>query len=165
MPRHAVHLVPFDPCWATRFATERDRLAAALGPEVAIAHIGSTSIEGLAAKPIVDMLVGWRAEADEAVIAATLQALGYVEEGVRPGHRWLCWPAPERRATVVHLVPENGAVWTARTTFRDRLRAHPELARRYAGLKRTLAEAHADDLDAYTAAKFAFVSDVLAQGR
>lgn len=159
--RPAVKLLRYDPQWPAKFSVERARLHTVLGAETPIEHIGSTSIEGLEAKPIIDILVGSGSSRDEARILGLLLGLGYVEEGARPGHRWLCWPAPEHRTFIIHLVPFAGDIWHARLTFRDRLRQFPELRRAYADLKRGLAKTHADDLNAYTAAKFSFVHGVV----
>jgi GrpB-like predicted nucleotidyltransferase (UPF0157 family) len=157
----SVILSPYDPRWPAMFEAERARLHGAIGPDAAIAHIGSTAVPGLEAKPYIDMLVGHSEGRDEAVYRAALLGLGYVEEGARPGHRWLCWPTPAQRTFIVHLVPAGGPVWQARLSFRDRLRQAPALRDAYAALKRELAKAHASDLNAYTAAKFPFVRDVL----
>jgi GrpB-like predicted nucleotidyltransferase (UPF0157 family) len=157
----SVRLAPYDPRWPAMFETERARLQAAVGPDVPIAHIGSTSVPWLEAKPFIDMLVGHGEGRDEAGCLAALLGLGYIEEGARPGHRWLCWPTPAQRRFIVHLVPAEGPVWRARLSFRDRLRQAPALRDAYAALKRELAEAHAGDLNAYTAAKFPFVKGVL----
>lgn len=158
-----VRLAPHDPRWSALFEAERARLQAALGPDVQVAHIGSTAVEGLPAKPFIDMLVGHGPAADEARCLEALLALGYVEEGARPDHRWLCWPHPEARTFIVHLVPAGGAVWEARVAFRDRLRQSPDLRDAYAALKHQVAETHGHDLSAYTAAKFPFVRDAIAQ--
>jgi GrpB-like predicted nucleotidyltransferase (UPF0157 family) len=157
----SVCLAPYDPRWPAMFEAERARLQAAVGPDAPIAHIGSTSVPGLTAKPYIDMLVGHGDGVDEAACLAALLGLGYVEEGARPGHRWLCWPTPALRTFIVHLVPAGGSVWQARLSFRDRLRQSPALRDAYAALKHELAEPHVGDLSAYTAAKFPFVRSVL----
>lgn len=157
----SVRLAPYDPRWPAMFEAERARLHGAIGPDAPIAHIGSTSVPGLVAKPYIDMLVGHGDGVDEAACLAALLGLGYVEEGARSGHCWLCWPTPAQRKFIVHLVPAEGHVWRARLSFRDRLRQASALRDAYAALKRELAEAHSDDLSAYTAAKFPFVKGVL----
>lgn len=154
-------LAPADPQWPARFLLECARLQAALGAGTPIEHIGSTSIEGLAAKPYIDMLIGTGSELERAECLRALHGLGYVEEGAHLEHHWLCWPTPGQRVFIVHLVNFDGPIWQARLRFRDRLRESLRLRQAYAALKRDLAEAHADDLDAYTAAKFAFVQQVL----
>lgn len=158
---NAVILTASDPRWEERFLAERSRLEGVMGEDTPIEHIGSTAIEGLMAKPYIDILVGTLAEKKDAHCLRALQALGYVEEGARPGHRWLCWPIPAQRAYILHLVPYEGSVWKARLTFRDRLRQSAALRQRYATLKRQLAQAHPNDLNTYTAGKRAFVEKVL----
>jgi len=74
---------------------------------------------------------------------------------------WLCKSAPDVRTHHVHLVPASSAAYHARLEFRDRLRADPELRRRYGELKRRLARECADDREAYTAGKAPFITDAL----
>lgn len=155
----AVVLVPYEPAWPARFEAERDRILGALGTPCVVEQVGSTAIANMKAKPYIDILVGHHG--DEATCLQGLAQLRYTEEGAREGHRWLCWPSPERREFIVHLVPHQGAVWVARLTFRDRLRQSAELREAYVSLKRSLAADHPADLDAYTAGKAAFVRAVV----
>ncbi len=162
----AAHLVPVeigdpDPRWPGRFTTEAATLRAALGPRArAVAHVGSTAVPGLAAKPVIDILVG---SDDLDACVEPIRNLGYsywADEG-DPEHRFLLRCADGVRTHHVHVVGSGADGWRAPLAFRDALRADPALAGRYAVLKRRLAAAHHDDREAYTAAKADFVRQAI----
>lgn len=161
----------YDPAWPAMFEQERTRLHAALGSlVVAIEHVGSTAVPGLAAKPIIDLLVGVHSltEALSRCIEP-LQTLGYA---YMPEYRsWLPDELFFRRGIPgpwthhVHIMELSSLRWENRLLFRDYLRAHPEAARAYAKLKRDLAAALGDDIAAYRTAKDGFVEQIMARAR
>ena len=161
----AVELVEYDPRWRTLFEQERGRLASVFdGRVVAIEHIGSTSVPGLSAKPIVDVLVGLEKLelADEHI--ETMQKLGYeyLGEYGLPGRLFFRNHDPHTHN--VHVVEHDGDHWNRHLVFRDALRADPEERRRYEELKRRLAaEGHARDV--YTELKTPFIREVEARAR
>ena len=137
---------------------------AEIGAEVE--HFGSTAVAGLAAKPIIDIDVVVRSADDVPVAIERLRGSGYIcqsDKGV-PGREALLWPPGARRhhAYVVGLGSEPHA---NHTTFRDHLRAHAEVAARYAALKQQLAKQHRDDQVGYGHAKDEFVGEVLHTAR
>jgi GrpB-like predicted nucleotidyltransferase (UPF0157 family) len=128
-------------------------------------HIGATSVPGLAAKPIIDMLAGVH-DLDEARAAfEPLRGLSYVYTPHRPGiaHHF-SKPSPRLPDVThgLHLTEPGSDLWNERFAFREALRADPALAAEYETLKLRLAREHADDVTAYTAGKRAFVARVLA---
>ena len=153
-----------DPRWPARFAEERERIAAALGTFApGIEHIGSTAVPGLAAKPILDILVGARLLPPGPEPVAALGHLGYDylgEHGI-PGRHFFArgWP----RTHHLHLVEHGGDFWTSHLRFRDHLRAHPGEATAYAALKRELAARHGHDRSRYTEMKSTFIAAALAR--
>ena len=150
-----------DPCvdrWRSLFDEHFDQLSAAL-PAARIEHIGSTAIGTIAAKNVVDIIVGVDEHALSNAVQA-IQAIGYHLDGRRGQHAWLCWPAVELRQLIAHVVPAGGAEWQRRIRFRDILRADPGLARDYEQLK-LRAAARTDDWTEYTGMKKAFVHRVL----
>ena len=164
-----IHLFPADPGWPGRFEQERAALLAALGGRfVAVEHIGSTAVPGLAAKPVIDLLGGVCSMEEADDLLAPLGALGWDTSpefnATLPDSRFLLrWPGGVRTHHL-HLVVHGGEAWRARLQFRDRLRADPALAAEYARLKEGLAAAYRTDREAYTDAKSAFVTRVLAAG-
>lgn len=152
-----MELVPANPSqWATRFERHRLQIAGIL-PGAKIEHIGSTAIGHIRAKDVVDVLVG---VPEVGSVAELLQQAGYILEGERPSHVWLCWPHPEQREAVVHVTQTGGEIWHKRLAFRDYLRKHPAEARAYEALKLEIAT-RTDDLGEYTAQKAAFVTRIL----
>jgi GrpB-like predicted nucleotidyltransferase (UPF0157 family)/pimeloyl-ACP methyl ester carboxylesterase len=155
-----VELVPWDPAWATRFARERAAIADVLGDRVgAIEHIGSTAVEGLAAKPVIDIAVGVADSAAIDAAAGRLRAAGYAPSPDREvGHRFALRRGDGRRLAHAHVVVHDGPWWRDHVGFRDLLRADVRLRDAYAAHKRELAARHAGDREAYTDAKARFVA-------
>jgi GrpB-like predicted nucleotidyltransferase (UPF0157 family) len=159
-----VHLAPYDPAWARRFAEERDRLARVLGPWLAgpIEHIGSTAVGGLAAKPVIDIMAAVRDLHSSLDARSVLAPHGYVYFPYRADvMHWFCKPSPTQRTHHLHLVPGGSALWAERVAFRDYLRASPEARAEYAALKASLAERHRFDREAYTDAKGPFIQRIV----
>jgi GrpB-like predicted nucleotidyltransferase (UPF0157 family) len=149
------------------FDTVRDELSSALVPiEATIEHIGSTSVPGLAAKPVIDVLVGVRVLADVESKIAALGACGYgyVQKYERelPTRRYFLKSSVSSLRVHVHAVERGSRLWREHLGFRDALRMDPGLRVRYQQLKLQLAAVHADDKSAYTAAKAPFIQSVLA---
>ena len=163
-PDEPVQIVHYDPAWPARFEEERRLLAAAIDDVVVgdIHHVGSTAVQGLDAKPVIDMLAGVRDLATSRSCFGTLAALGYVYAPYRVDEmHWFCKPAPAHRTHHLHLVPIGSQRFRDELSFRDRLRADPALAADYAALKRQLAAEHEHDREAYTAAKAEFIRAAL----
>jgi GrpB-like predicted nucleotidyltransferase (UPF0157 family) len=153
-----VTLVPYRDEWPARFAAERQRIATALG-DVVIEHIGSTSVPGLDAKPIVDILVAVTDPADPQ-LQVELERAGYVLRVDEAGHRM--FRTPERDVHVHVWVAASDDV-TRHLAFRDRLRASPEDRRAYAELKHRLAEREWDDINDYADAKGGLIGEIVAR--
>ena len=172
MRRDPIVIVPSDPGWPASFAAARDRIEPVLRPWLVrpIEHVGSTSVPGLPAKPIVDMLAVVRDIADIADVAgaiAGLESAGWVhapEPGDEADRRLsFCTPTVANRTHHLHVVEERRADWPGWLAFRDCLRTHPGLAGAYAALKRELAAAHGADpneREAYRRGKDAFIQEV-----
>jgi len=155
-PRPVV-IVDYDPAWPVRFETERARIATALPHATAIEHVGSTSVPGLAAKPIVDIQVDVDGDLEDAV--APLTAAGYELRVREPGHRMFRTPA---RDVHVHL-------WTApddrarHLRFRDWLRTHTDDRTLYETTKRALATREWGDMNDYADAKSSVIREITAR--
>ena len=157
-----VRLSPHRPEWAERFAAERERIAAALGPAAErIEHIGSTSVPGLDAKPIVDILVAVADPVDPALCAA-LEGAGYVLRVDEQRHRMFRTP---ERDVHVHLWVAGSEDVTRHLAFRDRLRASEADRQAYSDLKHRLAEREWADINEYADAKGALIAEVLERAR
>jgi GrpB-like predicted nucleotidyltransferase (UPF0157 family) len=160
-----VILVDYDPQWPARFARERERIVGALGASAMVEHVGSTAVPGLAAKPIIDIMVGVR-RLPTALreYVGPLQSVGY-EYTPTPGisGRWFFQQGPWGMHTHhLHLVEYESAMWEDYSVFRDHLRANPEVAQQYVDLKRRLAARPGIDRPSYSAAKSPFINGVVA---
>jgi GrpB-like predicted nucleotidyltransferase (UPF0157 family) len=175
--REDVALVPYDPRWPELFRREKEHLLACLpaGLVRRVEHFGSTAVPGLAAKPVIDMLVEVAdLEATRALIAPVLEAQGY-DFFWRPtrgddGPPFYAWfikrdSGTGARTHHIHMVEASFRDHWDRLLFRDYLIAHPEAAREYQALKLRLASEHPNDRVAYTEGKTDFVVRVTEQAR
>jgi putative glutamine amidotransferase len=156
-------VVPSDPTWSERFDDESARIADALGDQVVrIDHVGSTSVSGLDAKPIVDIQVSLRTLEPREAYAPALRALGYrtVLDPTSPEHEYASREVDGEHAFHVHLCI-SGSGWERRhLAFRDWLREHPDDAAAYGRLKRDLAAEHPNDVHTYTDRKGEFIRSI-----
>ncbi|GII97594.1 GrpB family protein [Sinosporangium siamense] len=159
-----VEVVDYDPQWPRVFEELSQPIADVLGPlALRIEHVGSTSVPGLAAKPIVDLDVVIASREDLAAVIERLRGLGYEHRGDLgiPGREAFTIPAG-LPAHHLYVCAADNAELARHLAFRDHLRAHPDTVEAYANLKRTLATRFPDDRVAYTDAKTTFVEGVLA---
>src|SRR5262249_24785597 len=157
-----VHLVPYDPDWPRRFARWRGRIRAALGATaLRTEHVGSTSVPGLAAKPVIDIQVSVADIADEARYAGPLEPLGLQLSNRDDVHRYFSLVPEQTRELHLHLCQAGSAWERDHLLFRDYLRAHPAAADRYFAGKRAAAITWRDDRWAYTEAKTDVILDIL----
>lgn len=173
-----VHLADYDPGWPAMFEEERARLQTAIGEWAAdIQHVGSTSILGIAAKPIIDIAVHLNSLVDALKCITPLNELGYEclgEFGI-PGRIYFRKgtnsPLPGQthggiaRTHQVHMYETANEQYEKQIVFRDYLRTHPDARKDYEALKRELAARHSRDVEAYALAKSDFVLDILARAR
>ncbi len=155
----------YNPEWPAKFEQERAAILRAIGPCIAqIEHIGSTSIPGLAAKPIIDIGMDLDAYPLPPEAIAAMEALGYDhlgELGIPERHYFR---KGNPRSHHVHSYSPGNIEWEAHILFRDYLRNHADAARQYEQLKRELAISHTD-VNAYTEDKSDFVREILARAR
>ena len=147
-------IVGYDASWPRVFERHAARIAGALGERARrIDHIGSTAVPGLAAKPIVDVLVVVD-DPEDGSLVADLEAAGYVLRVAEPGHRMVRTP---ERDVHVHLWADAGEY----LRFRDLLRADPGARREYEALKRELAPRDWPSMDDYADAKGPLIRELL----
>jgi GrpB-like predicted nucleotidyltransferase (UPF0157 family) len=157
-----VRLVEYDSRWPALFSDEQRRLRAVCDPlPLRFEHIGGTSIPGMPAKPVLDILAGRPHESSRLHCIAALIRAGYQHRGEQgvPGREFFRRGQP--RAYHTHLVDLGGPLWDDYLAFRDYLRAHPDAARQFADLKRGLAAQFPRDREAYINGKTARVREIL----
>lgn len=152
-----VRVVPYDDRWPVLFADEAVRILAACALPLRLEHVGSTSVPGLDAKPVLDILAGHPAEVSPLDYVPLLGRAGYEHRGDAgiPDHQFFRRGQP--RAYHIHLVVADGSLWRDYIGFRDLLRADPDVAHRYARLKLDLAARFPRDRAAYIEGKSSFV--------
>ncbi|MFZ4605135.1 MAG: GrpB family protein [Caulobacter sp.] len=163
-----IELVPANPDWPRRFEEEAARLRGLISADLLIdlEHIGSTSIPGLAAKPVIDILATVKdLEATKARFVAPLEAAGYTFRDRGPDTDRLFFvkglpPSAPHRTHHLHIM-EVGPGALRHIAFRDHLRDHPTEAAAYGALKQDLARRYRNDREAYTDAKGEFIASAL----
>jgi GrpB-like predicted nucleotidyltransferase (UPF0157 family) len=166
MADQAVHLIDYDRAWPDLFADQQSRVAAILAPWLAapVEHVGSTSVPGLAAKPVIDMLAPVRSLVSARDAVAPLTGDGWLfwpGDPCRQYRLWFLRPRPQARTHHLYLIEPGDPHAGALIGFRDALRADPGLRADYADLKKGLASQHRENRNAYTNAKSDFVARVL----
>lgn len=173
--KEEVAVVPYDPRWPEMFERERAHLSASLPADLVkrIEHFGSTAVPGLAAKPIVDMLVEVTSlDETRRRIAPVLESQGYDYfwrptwgDDTPPFYAWFIKRDEKgNRTHHIHMVESHFEHWD-RLLFRDYLIEHPDVALEYGNLKTRLSGKHRNDRVAYTQAKSDFIGRVMGLAR
>lgn len=162
-----IEIVEYDRAWPERFEAEAARLRDEIGERVSrIEHVGSTSVPGLAAKPIVDIcpMVPDMETAHEC--SERLRAMGYTLNAVREEKQWIAHERVDETGQQfnVHVRADPERI-ERYLRFRDFLRDHPDARDEYARIKRAAAAAHPHDVSAYTDEKTDFVESILERAR
>ena len=159
-----IHLAESDPAWPGLYEREADRIRAILGDRaIRLEHVGSTSIPGLAAKPIIDIVLVVTDSADEAAYLRPLVADGYVLRIREPEwfeHRLL--NGPDTKVNL-HVFSDGCPEIERMVAFRDYVRAHDEERQQYEGAKRELAAQHWVYVQDYADAKSEVVEAIIAR--
>jgi GrpB-like predicted nucleotidyltransferase (UPF0157 family) len=161
-----VTLAAYDPLWPEEFRAEAERMARVCDDlEIRIEHVGSTSIPGLSAKPIIDIAVGVPPRIDRTPYIQALKEIGYEHLGAYglAGRDYFRRGSP--RSHHVHMWSWSSRQWRDHLAFRDYLRAHADARMEYEILKRELALAYSDDRGRYTAEKAPFIQAILRKAR
>jgi GrpB-like predicted nucleotidyltransferase (UPF0157 family) len=157
-------LEPYDPAWPSQFATLARKVHGALGEKVVLLeHVGSTSIPGLCAKPIIDMVLAVADSNDDAAYVPALEAAGFqlwIREPDWLAHRLL--KAPEIAANL-HVFSAGCQEIGRMLRFRDWIRAHGDERRAYEERKRELAARRWKHVQDYADAKSGIVEEILAR--
>lgn len=159
-------IADYDANWSSQYEQEKSRIIDTLGNTVTdIQHIGSTSVPGLAAKPIIDIILGLEKIPPLSTQIVSLETLGYNycgEFGI-PGRHYFRRGMP--RTHQIHAVQVNSDFWQRHILFRDFLRSHPQAAQQYEALKRKLAAEFRNDRDRYTDSKTPLIEQLLIQAK
>lgn len=159
-----LRLVDHDPAWREEFRRVRDRIRGAGGEGLlGVFHIGSTAVEDLAAKPVVDVLAVFQEYGDARETADALVAEGY--DCQRDDPDWIVLSRTEGQPVVVHLHPRSAETWREQLLFREYLRDRPAARTEYERAKRRAVAENPDDVAAYTEAKNETIRSLVARAR
>jgi len=158
-----IEVVPHDPAWEQAYRTEAAQLFRIFAPRLrCVYHIGSTAIDGIKAKPVIDLLV----EVDDIMTfdayQIPMQRLGYIpkgEYGIK-GRRFFIKGAEEHHTHHVHVFQAGHPEIARHLEFRDYLQVHPDESHAYGLLKEELACKFPHDITAYTNGKTGFIKDI-----
>ena len=163
-----IRIVEYNPNWPEIFKLEIGKIKEKIGEYIAsIDHIGSTAVEGLVAKPIIDILIGLNSLDEAQFCIPKLEELNYEYvpefEDVLPDRRYFRKPPTGQgsRDFHVHMVEIKTYFWKRQLIFRDYLRKFPEVANEYGELKLKLATELQDDRTTYTDGKTDFILSIL----
>lgn len=168
LPRGAVLVVPYRPEWKALFEEEAARLRALMGAAaLAVEHAGSTAVEGMDAKPVIDLLVAVRHLGAAGGWIPKLEAAGYEfrpDEAI-PDRLFFAKGALTLRTHHLSLAEASSNFYAEQILFRDYLRAHPEAREEYRALKHRLALRFPYERASYTEGKGDFIRRILASAR
>ena len=167
MRRAKVVVVPYDPEWKSDFEAIKKELEAALGElAVAIEHVGSTSVEGLSAKPCIDIDVVIRDDAALEGAVSRLAAIGYIHRGdlgIKDREAFGYQGKEHLRKHHLYVCPMHSEELKRHLTFRAYLRSHPEAVARYGRVKETAARLFPDDIEGYMSYKAPCIAQMYEQ--
>ena len=157
MKTRQIIVVPYDPNWRSDFEAIRAEVEGAVGDLIlGIEHVGSTSVEGMAAKPCIDIDVVIPDYSVFDAVVDRLNAIGYIHEGdlgIRDREAFKYADKPHLQTHHLYVCPQTSAELHRHITFRDFLRSHPDAVHQYSAVKQQAAQLFPNDIDAYIAYK------------
>ena len=160
-----ITVVEYDPEWPRFYEEEKEFILDAVGEHIkSIEHFGSTSVTGLGAKPIIDIIAGLDSQEIADRCLPALAVIGYDDVTSEPTDDdwyYCLGKGPHSPGVHLHLARHRSPFWKRHLLFRDYLRAHPDTAKEYFELKLRLVEKYADTREVYTESKTDFIEDVL----
>ena len=166
-----VVIVTYNSKWPTLFEHEKGRLLALFdGVTVAVEHVGSTAVEGLGGKPIIDIMMGVERLPEVEQRLDLIEQLGFhyvpeLESEIPERRFFIKFGAGKARTHHLHAVELSSDFWRDHLLFRNVLRSDPQTTSEYYQLKLSLAQHYRDDRKAYVRGKAAFIGEVLARER
>ena len=162
-----VTVLPYDSAWKSAFEAIKKEIEGAAGDLIlGVEHVGSTSVEGMSAKPCIDLDVVIRDVSVLEAVIARLAAIGYIHEGDLgiPGREAFKYTdTPHLQTHHLYVCPRDSRELHRHITFREFLKSHPEAVRQYSRVKETAAQLYPDDIDRYIAYKSPCIEELYAQ--
>lgn len=157
---------PYDPAWKSDFEQIKREIEATLENLIlGIEHVGSTSVEGLSAKPCIDMDVVIKDYSVFDAVVGKLASIGYIHEGdlgIKDREAFKYSDKPHLKPHHLYVCPQDSAELRRHITFREYLKSHPEAVKRYSAVKETAARLYPNDIDAYMEYKSSCIEELYA---
>ena len=162
-----VIVTPYDKAWKSDFEAIRTELASTLGGlAIGIEHVGSTSVEGLSAKPCIDIDVVIKDYSVFDEVVGRLAAIGYIHEGnlgIKDREAFKYSDKPHLQKHHLYVCPQNSEELRRHITFRNFLKSHPEAVRQYGAVKEAAARLFPNDIDGYIRYKTPCIEELYRQ--
>ena len=162
-----VIVLPYDKAWKTDFDAIKQEIEAAIGDLIlGIEHVGSTSVEGMSAKPCIDLDVVIRDYTVFDAVVERLAAIGYQHEGdlgIRHREAFRYEGKPHLQTHHLYVCPQDSEELHRHITFREFLKSHPEAVQQYSHVKEAAALQFPDDIDGYIACKSPCIAELYAR--
>lgn len=153
MKTRRVIVLPYDGAWKSAFEDIKAEIESALGELIiGIEHVGSTSVEGMSAKPCIDLDVVIEDYSVFDAVVAKLASIGYIHEGdlgIKGREAFKYADKPHLMAHHLYVCPKASEELRRHITFRDYLRSHPDAVKKYSAVKEKAAELFPNDIDGY----------------
>ena len=164
MKTRKVVVLPYDRAWKSAFEDIKSEIENVLGDLIiGVEHIGSTSVEGMSAKPCIDLDVVIRDYSVLDVVIAKLATIGYVHEGnlgIRNREAFKYSNKPHLMSHHLYVCPQNSEELRRHITFRDYLRSDPEAVKKYSNVKESAADLFPNDIAKYIEYKSSCIKDL-----
>ena len=162
-----VTVLPYDSSWGTAFEEIKKEIESAIGDLViGIEHVGSTSVEGLSAKPIIDLDVVIKDYSVFDAIVSRLETIGYIHEGdlgIKDREAFKYLDKPHLQKHHLYVCPQYSKELLRHVTFRDYLRSNREAVQKYSAVKEAAAKLFPDDIGKYMEYKSCCIEELYAQ--
>ena len=153
MKTRKVVVLPYDRAWESAFEDIKSEIENALGElTLSVEHVGSTSVEGMSAKPCIDLDVVIEDYSVFDAVVAKLASIGYIHEGdlgIKDREAFKYSDKPHLMLHHLYVCPKDSAELRRHIAFRDYLRSHPEAVKKYSAVKEKAAELFPNDIDGY----------------
>lgn len=162
-----VIVLPYDKAWKAAFEEIKKEIVCAIGDLIiGIEHVGSTSVEGMSAKPCIDIDVVIEDYSKFDAVVRGLAEIGYIHEGdlgIKDREAFAYRDKPHLQTHHLYVCPKDSAELHRHVTFRDFLKSHADAVEQYSAVKKTAARLYPNDIDGYIAYKSSCIEELYAR--
>ena len=167
MRTRKVIVLPYDKAWKSAFEEIKKEIVCAIGDLIiGIEHVGSTSVEGMSAKPCIDIDVVIEDYSKFDAVIRGLAEIGYIHEGdlgIKDREAFAYWDKPHLQTHHLYVCPKDSVELHRHVTFRNFLKGHADAVKQYSAVKETAARLYPNDIDGYIAYKSPCIEELYAR--